>query len=158
MMDRQTSIFVNIHRQLLSLLVEARSVPTGEVRDLVSQQMAMIWREIKDQEDHSALVCFRRYEDYFVRRFNDPSMRPKYAVDDLSLIEQKLTKDPSRYDLLLAQVMCYLSEGRTEDARFILRKIATSGYREAADARQLLGQLCDAEWGLHGEDLGSSTR
>lgn len=158
MMNRQTGSFVTIHRQLLSLLVDTRSVSPGQARELVSRQMSIIWHELKDQEDHSALVSFRRYENYFARRFNDSAFRAKYAVDDLGLIEQKLAKDPSRYDLLLAKATCHLSEGRIDDARFILRKLAASGYREAVEARRLLGQLCDAQWGRQSETKGNCAR
>lgn len=135
--------FPQAHRALLGLFTESRDLPLHKGGSYVQSAIAKLRPKLVACECHATRSSYERYLRYFAKRFNAPNLHSDYTLFDIAFFEQKLEKNPERYDYWLELALCRLAQGRRNEARHLLQRIAASGYPEAQRARKHLAALID---------------
>lgn len=132
-----------IYRYILSLFEEVRCMQHDSAKKLVRNRLSELKEEFVHEFDISRLLIYESYVNYYAKRFADPAIRSELTILDHKKFEAALAVDPSQYDQLLGLAFYYFCYGKRTDARHLLHKIASSRFREAKTAQQLLKFLVD---------------
>lgn len=137
------SSYCRNHRILFEAFSGSRGLSMEDARTLIRRRLNEVRSEYALSRCASTLIAYQRYLAYFSRWFEFPELASELSLIDAEAAAATADRDPSRPDDIIALALACRTEGRHEQARLLLRRLAASGFREAASARRLLADMVE---------------